>query len=150
MGTPTAEVIEKLSMFGIKSREIVQAQRLQFLVSGQVDEGFCKGVCLDWTRRVLQGGHHSFEKLGAAASEDNLRRQTLRQATIQLNTRSKKLVATTWQGRRSQIRSDLVAIYNRNLDKESIPLPPDLVTRVTEFFTFTDRPAQYRMDRISN
>ena len=152
MPTPTAEVIEKLSMFGVKSREIVQAQRLQFLQSGQVDEGFCKGVCLDWARRVLQGGDPSFEKPGQRIEGDHpsLRRQTLRQATIQLRAGSKKLVGTTRAQRRYNTCSDLIDIYNRNLSRSTVALPADLVTRVTEFFTFTDRPAEYAMTRVDD
>jgi hypothetical protein len=153
VATPTEQVIEKLSMFGVKCKEIVQAQRLAFLASGQVDEGFCKGVCVDWARRVLQGGHPSFEKPGITRAEGDttaLRRQTLRQATIQLNVGSKRLVASTREERRVAVHRQLRDIYNSNLSRRTVPIPPELITAVTEFFTFTDRPAEYDMTRVSN
>src|SRR5579863_6624414 len=97
MGTPTAEVIAKLTGFGSKTGEFVQSQKSETLAAGQVDEGFCKGVCLDWTRRVLQvqPERRTDKYLSFASHPEHAKAQTNLQAAIQLNLDSRKIVSTT-------------------------------------------------------
>lgn len=62
MGTASNIVITKLTGFGSKTGEFQQIVRKEAanLAAGQVDEGYCKGVYLDWARRVIRGGRVAF------------------------------------------------------------------------------------------
>ncbi len=140
MPTATSEVIRRLTGFGSNIQEFVQSREGGRLQRGQVDEGFCKGVCIDWTRRVLQGGGSAF-----TVKEQRKTPQTVRQATIQLNIESRnedynKTVA---------VRSRLVTIYNQNLAQNSVQLPLQLQTDIQEYIDFTPVPNRtYDMDRV--
>jgi hypothetical protein len=89
MGTDAETVRSKFKKLGgaeIGKFDQVQ-RRTDFIAKGQdVDEGFCRGACMDWIRRIVQGGHQSY---GDARKQT----QTLRMGRIQLAVEKPDLIA---------------------------------------------------------
>jgi len=131
MGTLTSEVIFQLTGFGSKTDEFIQLQKGQTLAQGQVDEGFCAGVCTDWARRVLGGGRAAFTQKAT-----RVKSQTNRQATIQLRfqgmSETRKAIVA--------VRNELVAVYNDHLADQSFQISPQLQTKVQNYLTITVTP----------
>jgi len=120
-----------LTAFGSKTDEFIQLQLGQTLAQGQVDEGFCSGVCMDWARRVLGGGRAAFTQ-----KDTRVRSQTNRQATIQLRLKDmsdtrKAIVA---------VRNELVGVYNNHLADQSFQISPQLQTKVQVHLAITVTP----------
>ncbi len=87
MPLPRQTVLSQLASFGTLVGHMNQNERIKnHLEAGYLDEGFCRGVCLDWVRRVVQGGKAHFdprEDKDATAKEDKEARQTHRMARAQ-------------------------------------------------------------------
>jgi hypothetical protein len=59
VGIPRSDVIQHLAELGVAQIDNFNqgsAERKQ----AEFDQGYCHGICLDWVRRVLQGGRPSF------------------------------------------------------------------------------------------
>jgi Yersinia/Haemophilus virulence surface antigen len=151
MGTPTSEVIAKLAGYGSKTGEFVQATKGNTLAQGQVDEGFCKGVCLDWTRRVLQvqPERRTDQYLSFSSHPEHAKAQTNLQAGIQMNLDSRKIVATTKKERRRTVHDTLFKLYNENLSQQNVAVQPSTITALQEFVTFGSTPGhEVPMSRV--
>jgi hypothetical protein len=69
MPKPTPdEVRSQLKSFGCKIDNFNQSESGRASKDEQLREGYCEGVCLDWIRRVLQGGRPSFSPKAVAGS----------------------------------------------------------------------------------
>src|ERR1700758_5140237 len=99
----TKEVIGKLDGWGSQEGgDFVQSTRGgRHVAEGQVDEGFCQGVCIDWTRKVLRGGSTNY-------SEKHEASQTLRQATIQIRIEDLNAEAT----KKLELANTLIGKWN--------------------------------------
>ncbi len=149
MGTPTDDVIAKLAAFGSQVREFRQGRRLDGsgLTPGQVDDGFCRGVCIDWMRRILQSGNPAFS--------DDARKvtvQTLRQATIQLT-------IDRWDARRTEViaianqlgvlYNAQALLYNRDNQQDEVAIPNVLVSQVSTYLDITPSTSgKYKVTRV--
>jgi hypothetical protein len=71
--TAYAQELQDLSQFGSRIFDYNQGERMKTVpgVGAQIDaahkaaeinKGICRGMCLDWIRRVLQGGHDSYDR----------------------------------------------------------------------------------------
>jgi hypothetical protein len=90
MGTDAETVRSKFKQLGgAEVGKFDQVQRRQdFIAKGQgVDEGFCRGACMDWIRRTIQSGHD------VAYGDARKPTQTLRMGRIQLAVETKDLIA---------------------------------------------------------
>ena len=128
MGTATEQVIKQLKDFGSQTGEFVQSEKGKSLASGQVDNGFCTGVCVDWARRVLGGGRAAF-----TAKSQRVNPQTNRQATIQVNLKSRIKKANDV----NEVRNQLVPVYNSQLNQDTVLIPAQLQTELLKYLTFT-------------
>jgi len=97
------------------------------LAPGQVDEGFCKGVCVDWTRRVLQGGNSIFTQ-----KQERIAFQTNRQATAQLNIESRNASYNKLIG----VRNQLVNAYNPVRNQPTMQIAAPLQSSLMEYIDF--------------
>ncbi|HWE00478.1 MAG TPA: YopT-type cysteine protease domain-containing protein [Bryobacteraceae bacterium] len=151
-----AAVINVLRDFGQKIDEFDQGARGDaHLAGGQVDDGFCRGVCTDWLRRLIQGGKPWYDptKQGRSEQEVEQRReaQTLRMANIQLNTGGKAVPATTSQTRMRAVSSQLLQIYNSHLGLEELSIAADIMVSLQEFYNFQLSPnGRYNTGWISD
>jgi hypothetical protein len=145
----TQDIITRLDSYGKQSGEFIQSTRGgRHLAPGQVDEGFCQGVCIDWTRRVLQDGR-------VAYSERRSSSQTLRQATIQIRIEDLR----TQHNESVGLYNALIGVYNGQLpaynhdrSQDEVTLTPDIESRLQNYFeTFVPVPNhRYKMSRIKN
>jgi hypothetical protein len=128
VGTLTSEVIFQLTGFGSKTDEFIQVQKGQTLAEGQVDEGFCEGICTDWARRVLGGGRAAFTQKDARVMS-----QTNRQATIHVNIDSMR------ESRNAVVlvRNELVDVYNEQKSLPKCQISLELQTKLLKYITFT-------------
>lgn len=159
--TASAEVLSYLDGLGSRLDEFDQGARQAEarITAGQVDEGFCRGICTDWLRRVIQGGNPwydpAIQRIGGppkptktpAQVADRKEQQTLRMASLHMHTGGNTLPATTFQERLRKARKELADLYNRNLEASELAIPADLLQRVHEFQGFEDR-AKYSMGFI--
>jgi len=125
MGTPTDDVINQLKDFGSKTGEFIQLEQGKTLKPGQVDKGFCTGVCVDWARRVLGGGRAAF-----TLKEARKVSQTNRQATVHLNLKAMNNTRNAIVG----VRNQLVDVYNSQTGQKcqiSLQLQQGLLTYIT-------------------
>jgi hypothetical protein len=143
-----AAVVNILAGFGNPLEEFDQTARAQSanIAAGQVDDGFCRGVCTDWLRRVIQGGKPWYDPAErrandarAAHSDEEAERrrvaQTMRMGNVQLNTGGGLAVpATTRQARLRSVRTQLVQIYNPNRQLQTLTVPADVIRSLQEFF----------------
>jgi hypothetical protein len=92
MPRPTRdEVRSTLTSYGSKIDNFNQSESERTSTDTRLTEGYCEGVCLDWIRRVLQGGRPSFSP--QAIKSDNpeqtrklkIQSQAARQAHAFLN-----------------------------------------------------------------
>jgi Yersinia/Haemophilus virulence surface antigen len=116
-----------------------------------VDEGFCKGVCLDWTRRVLQvqPERRTDEYLSFSSHPEHAKAQTNLQATIQMRLNSRKIVATTKVERRRAVHDELLELYNGNLNEQNVAVQPSTIRALQEFVTFGSTPGhEVAMSRV--
>jgi hypothetical protein len=127
MGTPTNEVISQLKDFGSKLGDFVQSSEGEHLEAGQVDEGFCKGVCIDWTRRVLQNGRPAF-----TTKDDRKADQAVRQATLQLNIESRNAAYNAVVS----VLNDLANAYNAQLSAPLVTISAQLEQKLDTYLTF--------------
>jgi hypothetical protein len=127
MGTPTNQVISQLKDFGSKLGDFVQSSEGEHLQAGQVDEGFCKGVCIDWTRRVLQNGKPAF-----TSKEDRKADQAVRQATLQLNIESRNAAHSSVVS----VSNELVDAYNAQLSAPLVNISAELEHKLETYITF--------------
>ena len=147
MSTETEEVIAILTRLGSKTGEFIQLQRLKQsdIAGGQVDEGFCRGVCIDWTRRILQGGKASFSDVS-----EKMIRTTVRQATIQANLEDRERV----QDAVGSVRDQLVKLYNPHLKKGNafeVEIPKELYDKVLRYVKVSPSAnGKYKMSTIRN
>jgi hypothetical protein len=161
MTTP-AQVLAYLdTLGGVRLDEFDQGVRQgeARITKGQVDEGFCRGVCTDWLRRVIQGGNPWYDPAIRRVDQQakpkktpeqvaaHKEEQTLRMATIQLRSGGNAVPATTFQERLGKAQDELLALYNSNLEATELAIPADLLRRVHEFQTFDDQ-AKYSMTFI--
>jgi hypothetical protein len=118
------------------------------ILPGQVDGGFCNGVCLDWMRRVVQGGHSWYDPARTARQQPlsqaqiNERKiaQTMRMGTIHMRTGGDTPPVSTPEQRLYAARGVLIDLYNANLQAEELQVPAALVRQIKEFATFDDEP----------
>lgn len=140
MPTPTTTVIRELERFGRKLGAFVQANEGDHLVRGQVDEGYCNGICIDWARRVLQGGKATFTD-----KEERKGIQAVRQATIQMriesNDETHSAVINT--------RNALAGAFNQHLDGSPVPITSQLENDLLRYIQFQPAPNRtYDNDRV--
>ena len=142
----TGAIITMLSSWegSTKEGEFIQSSRGgRHLQAGQVDEGFCQGVCIDWIRRVLQEGKPAFSDTRSAS-------QTLRQATIQLTSEDK----TARLNSMINLSNQLKKIWNDQIcvkHQAEATLPEDVETQLKNYFEFAPAPNRiYKKERIKN
>jgi hypothetical protein len=148
MPTSINDVTNRLATFGSKEGEFNQSRRLgqSTIAGGQVDEGYCQGVCTDWIRRVIGGGRLLM------TNPERLNSQTNRQATIQINLadRNEKFNAMIpIINQLNQAYNAQVPRYNINNNDDKITISQTLQQTVARYLTFTARPDRtYPMDTI--
>jgi hypothetical protein len=122
MGTDNATVIQTLASYGSKLGDFVQGERIEEGGISAHQEGFCRGVCLDWTRKVLLGGKPTFSNPNRAAA------QTRRHATIQ----------TVFEGQ-DKLQNELVAVQEelihlyKTVEEDDIVLPQQLLDKIKKY-----------------
>jgi len=129
----------------VKVDEFIQADRLaaSTVKSVVAGEGFCKGVCMDWARRILQGGKVRFSGTG-------LDSQTHRQAEISLvidhqDARQKEVAA---------LNKELTALYNEAVraKKHELTIPVGTHTKLLKYREslgfVVSRTMTYHMDDV--
>jgi hypothetical protein len=138
MGTPADTVRSKFKELG--GAEVgtfsQQKRRETYIVQGQgVDEGFCRGVCLDWIRRILGGGHESY-----GDSPGRARLQTVRMGTIQSYYGEQDFVQTKRiETLENWLNTTLSAYANEKNTKTQIDFPKNL-RDIAQLFTDLDHP----------
>jgi hypothetical protein len=141
MGTLTSEVIFQLTGFGSRTDEFIQLQKGQTLAEGQVDEGFCEGICTDWARRVLGGGRAAFTQKDA-----RLKSQTNRQATIHVNIDSMRESSNAV----ILVRNELIDVYEAQNSQPTCQIPLPLQTKLLNYLNFQATPdRRYATLRVS-
>jgi hypothetical protein len=150
--TLTTDVIAELARFGTKTGEFVQGWRGDAsLAAGQVDEGFCRGVCLDWARRVLQvqPARRTPEYLSFSPHPEHATAQTKLQAAVQKNLDGRRIVASTTNERRTAVFDDLRSLYNGNLTRQNVTVQDATIAKLDEFLALVPRPSgEISMDRV--
>ena len=137
------QVITTLESYGARVGLYDQtADADNFVAKGQVDEGYCRGVALDWLRRTLQGGKLSYP----SGKEDHARARTLRMATMQLRLKNANF-SGSWEmlyqeGQRTLdiLNSDsaaLVKLYNGHLASAAAPISAEEKKILEKYWTFT-------------
>ena len=144
MGTPTDQVIEFLGRCGTHPAKLGKFVQSELggrnVAPGQVDEGFCNGVCIDWARRVLLGGKPIFT---TNVMKDGP--QTLRQATIQLTVEGKNSAFNEV----TETRNKLVDTYNPQRNQAEVAISPQLETELQKYLDFNPVPTRkYRTERV--
>jgi hypothetical protein len=133
--TQTQDVIDKLASFGEKYGEFIQGNRLNLssISSGKVDNGFCYGVCIDWTRRILQGGRPAF-------SETKLKSQTFRQASLHLAIKSRGAKSAELNRLINQLTDSFngqLELMKKDGKQDEITLLPATEIEIAKYIEFT-------------
>jgi hypothetical protein len=77
--TDYLRVFNKLSSYGVMVGKFNQALYAEKLLNKKDVNGYCLGVCMDWMRRILQGGKPSLQPGEGKTAEERLSR--LKQTT---------------------------------------------------------------------
>jgi hypothetical protein len=118
MPRPTPdEVTSTLTSYGSKIENFNQneSERTEKFNDTRLTEGYCEGVCLDWIRRVLQGGRPAFSPQAIKGQnpeetrKKKIQSQAARQAHAFLN----------WEYIMNQLQDQKAPVVKQRYEKES-------------------------------